>query len=445
MIDRKVEAKIREWINSSKTALLLSGARQVGKTFSIRRTLKNAGCNYLEINLIDQPELVPVLENSRSVEDLIINISAATNYSFVKGETFLFIDEIQELKDIVTRIKFWVDEGSFRYILSGSLLGIELNDLRSAPVGYIQEIQMYPLDFEEFLLASGVQEDVIKYLKKCFDAREPVSDIVHDKMMQHFRRYLVVGGMPAAVAEYIETGDIGKVTTIQTNIIEQYKRDFTKYESRDKKLMIVQIYDTMPSQLLKQNRRFNYSDMRKGLRFERLESSFIWLASAGVVIPVLNATEPRVALRQNQKNSLLKLYSSDVGLLTAKYGNALRTKILIGDDKINLGGIYENAVCEELNTHGIRAYFYNSHKIGELDFIIEEDNAAVPIEVKSGKDYYVHSAISKVTSTAEYEIDKAYVLTNYNVSVDDKLIYMPVYMSMFIYDDSKLPILEPLL
>ena len=448
MIKRKAEERIKDWIDGSKKALLVSGARQVGKTYSIRRCLAEAGCNYLEINLIEQPELVPVFEQSMSVADLTVHLSAATDYSFVKGESILFIDEIQEVKDIVTRIKFWVDEGSFRYIryiLSGSLLGVELKSLRSAPVGYLEEVKMFPLDFEEFLKASSVNEDVFEHLRRCFKERKPVGEMIHDKIMKHFRRYLVVGGMPDAVREYVESGDISKVTIIQQNIKELYKLDFTKYEAEDKKLMIISVYETMPSQLLKQNRRFNYADIRKGLRFERLESSFLWLISAGVVIATYNATEPRVSLSQNQKSSLLKLYSSDVGLLTSGYGNALRTKILVADDKVNLGGIYENAVAQELNAHGFQTWFYNSHKHGELDFVIEEDNEVVPIEVKSGKDYYVHSAISKAADNPEYEINTAYVFTNYDVRTEGKMIYLPVYMSMFIQDDTPLPVLEPII
>ena len=445
MIKRKAEERIKDWIDGSKKALLVSGARQVGKTYSIRRCLAEADCNYLEINLIEQPELVPVFEQSMSVDDLIVNLSAATDYSLVKGESILFIDEIQEVKDIVTRIKFWVDEGSFRYILSGSLLGIELKSLRSAPVGYLEEVKMFPLDFEEFLKASSVNEDVLEHLRRCFEERKPVGELIHDKIMKHFRRYLVVGGMPDAVREYVESGDISKVTIIQQNIKELYKLDFTKYEAEDKKLMIISVYETMPSQLLKQNRRFNYADIRKGLRFEKLESSFLWLISAGVVIATYNATEPRVSLSQNQKSSLLKLYSSDVGLLTSGYGNALRTKILMADDKVNLGGIYENAVAQELNAHGFQTWFYNSHKHGELDFVIEEDNEVVPIEVKSGKDYYVHSAISKAADNPEYEINTAYVLTNYDVKTEGKMIYLPVYMSMFIQDDMPLPVLRPII
>lgn len=443
MLVRKAEKRITSWIHSSKTALLVSGARQVGKTWSIRNCLRAEGCDYLEINLIEEPDLVPALAQCSSVEDLVVILSAAKDYSFTKGRTILFIDEVQELKEIVTKIKFWVDEGSFRYILSGSLLGIELRSVRSAPVGYLSEIEMFPLDFEEFLTASGVVPETVQYLSSCFDERRPVEDLVHQKMMQHFRRYLVVGGMPAAVQEYVDSGDISRVSEIQRNIIELYKLDFTRYEKDDKKLMLIAIYGQIPAQLLKQNRRFNFSDIKKGLRFERLEDSFLWLSTAGVVIPVFSTTEPRVALSQNAKSSLLKLYSSDVGLLTCQYGNAIRMKILIGDQNINLGGVYENAVAQELNSHGFPLYFYNSHKNGELDFVIEQDCHVVPIEVKSGKDYYVHSAVSKASENPEYGVDTAYILANCNVFREGKMLYLPVYMTTFIRDVVLLPVLPP--
>ena len=445
MLLRKVESELRSWIQSSHTALLVSGARQVGKTWSIRNCLHSENCDFLEINLIEEPELVQALAKCNSVEDLVLILSATKDYSFTKGRTILFIDEVQELKDIITKIKFWVDEGSYRYILSGSLLGIELRGVRSAPVGYLSEIQMFPLDFEEFLSASGVTQETIWYLHNCFEKHTPVEEIIHQKMLKHFQRYLVVGGMPAAVQEYVDSGDISKVSVIQRNIIELYKLDFTKYEQDNKKLMLISIYEQVPSQLMKQNRRFNYADIKKGLRFERLEDSFIWLSAAGVVVPVYNATEPRVALNQNAKSSLLKLYASDVGLLTCQYGNAIRMKILIDDQSINLGGIYENAVAQELNTHGFPMYFYNSHKNGELDFLIEQEMRVVPIEVKSGKNYYIHSAISKAVSNAEYDIQTAYILANCNVSSDEKMVYLPVYMCSFIRDEVSLPVLTPLI
>ena len=442
MIKRLAEKKITDWITKSKNALLVSGARQVGKTFSIRRCLKQQNCDYLEINLIERPELVEVINKSSSIKDLILNLSAATNYSFVKGKTIIFIDEIQEAKDVVTKIKFWVDEGSYRFILSGSLLGVELNSLRSAPVGYLEEIKMFPLNFEEFVKASGLTDEIFDYLKDCFINKTTVSDLIHNKLLQHFQRYLVIGGMPAAVKEYIETGDMNRVFDIHQNIIELYKKDFTKYEKQEKKLMLISIYNQIPSQLLKQNKRFCYADIKKGLRFEKIESSFLWLESAGVAISVYNATQPKLSLIQNAKSSLLKLYLSDVGLLSHLYGKSTQMNLLLGNDKVNMGGIYENAVAQELNTNGFCAYFFNSHKIGELDFVIEFQGRILPIEVKSGKEYYVHSAISNALAEKDYNIKEGFVFSNSNLIINEKITYYPVYMCTFIKDDTELPVLS---
>lgn len=442
MLSRKVEKEIHRWLTNSNKALLVSGARQVGKTFTIRKCLHDANANYLEINLIQQPEIIPLIQKAISVDDFIVNISAITNYKFVPGETVIFIDEVQEFSDIVTRIKFWVDDARFKYVLSGSLLGIELKNLRSAPVGYLSEIKMYPLDFEEFLEASGVISETISHLKDCFRQKKPVGDIINNKMMEHFRRYLVIGGMPDAVNEYVTTGNISSVTEIQQNIIDLYKKDFTKYEEKEKRLKLISIYDLMPSELLRQNKRFNYADIKKGLKFERIESSFLWLNAAGVVISTYKATEPRVSLKQNEKSSFVKLYSSDVGLLTCQYGRAMKAGILSEDNKVNLGGIYESAVAQELHAHGFDSYYYNSHNIGELDFLIEENFHIVPIEVKSGKDYTRHTALSKVVNNDEYEVEKAYIFANCDVDVQDKFIYLPVYMCSFIRDDIELPVLN---
>lgn len=442
MINRKVEKYLNNWIKNPNRALLVTGARQVGKTFTIRKCLKANECNYVEINLIQNGEFITALEQATTIDELKLNISALMNVDFRDNETFLFIDEVQECKDVITKIKFWVDDGRIKLVLSGSLLGVELKDLRSAPVGYMDELMMCPLDFEEFIMASGVTTETISYLKQCFVDRVPVTDVINNKMLTHLNRYLVIGGMPAAVNAYIETGNVGEVSIIQENIIRQYKVDFTKYETEDKKLMLTAIYDQIPSQLLKQNKRFNYSDVQKKLRFEKLENSFLWLKYAGVAIAAMNATEPRISLIQNAKSSLLKLYSSDVGLLTYQYGNSLRAKVLFGDNKVNLGGVYENFVAGELHAHGYPMYFYNNHNLGELDFVIEHGGAVLPIEVKSGKDYYVHSAINKVTYNEEYQVKEAYVFANCNIEKDEKIIYFPIYMCAFISDEVEYSILS---
>lgn len=444
MLERKVEKSILSWLANDRKALLIDGARQVGKTYTIRRCLKLANADYLEVNLLESPDLVNALAESRSVQDLTVNLSAATGHELKKGKTVIFIDEVQEYKEIVTMIKFWVDEGSYRYILSGSLLGIELNALRSAPVGYVHELKMYPLDFEEFLMASGIQEQVLDHLKQCFINKTQVGSVVHEKMMQHFYRFLVVGGMPQAVQEYVESGNISRVEEIQKDIITFYKRDFTKYEDEDSRLMLNAVYESIPSQLLRQNRRFNYADIKKGLRFERLENSFIWLYKSGVVLPAFNCTEPKIALKLSEKSSLVKLYYSDTGLLTCVCGSAMRKEILFGESKVNLGGVMENAVIQELSAHEKKVYYYNSKRLGELDFVIEHNGSIVPIEVKSGKDYYVHSAINNVMEVSDFGINEAIVFSGQDVAVEGRIVYYPVYMATFVREDESDIILKPI-
>lgn len=439
MLERAAEKEINEWLRKPAGALLVSGARQVGKTFTIRKCLRQTSASWLEINLIEHPEIIPSLEQSRTVSELLINLSTAFAFRFEPGKTVLFFDEIQEFSDIVTRIKFWVDDGRFRYILSGSLLGIELRGIRSAPVGYLRIIEMYPLDFTEFLLGTGIPDEVIEHLQECYIRKEPVGSLIHEKIMTHFRRYLITGGMPQAVEEYVASGDMRKVTEIQKGILAMHQLDFTRYEKMERRLNLISVFTQVPSQLLKQNRRFSFADLKKGLRYEKLENSFLWLTCAGVVIPTYNTTEPKIALEQNAKHSLVKLYCADVGLLTCQYGSAVRIGILQGASKINLGGVFENAVAQELNSNGYQTYFYHSHGKGELDFLIEQNGEVVPIEVKSGKDYYIHSALTKTLTNPEYNIRSAIVLADCNISQVGNITYYPVYMTTFIRDSQEYP------
>lgn len=444
MLKRRIEKDIYEWLENSEKALLIDGARQVGKTYTIRHCLESRGKDYIELNLIENQDALRALAASRSVEDLKINISTFISHELLPGKTIIFIDEVQELKEIVTLIKFWVDEGSFRYILSGSLLGVELKSLRSAPVGYVHELKMFPMDFEEFMEASGVTDTVTVHLRECFKLKKPVGDVVHGKMMKLFKRYLVVGGMPQAVNEYVESGNISRVGEIQRDIINFYKRDFTKYESEDNSLKLATVYDLIPAELLKQNRRFNYADIKKGLRFESVENSFVWLYKAGVVLHAFNATDPRVGLKMNEKSSLVKLYYSDVGLLTYACGEPMRKNILFDDKGPNLGGVYENAVIQELVSCGHEVYYYNSKRLGELDFLMECGTGVLPIEVKSGKDYYVHSAINNVLKVEDFGIEEAIVFTGHDLSVNMNITYYPVYMAGFMREDNEATIVEPI-
>ena len=312
---------------------------------------------------------------------------------------------------------------------------MEIVNLKSAPVGYLQTLQMYPLDFEEFLQIFNVDEAVIEKLRSAFMARQPVDEVIHSKIMDMFQLYLIIGGMPAAVEKYRTTGNIDDVIDEHRAIIEQYKLDFTQYEEENRKLMITHIYELIPAEINEKNKRFMIADIKKNLRYDRIVDSFTWLWKAGVALAVFNATEPTIPLLLNKKSSLFKLFLSDVGLLTTIYGKACKLKIVSQEKDINKGAVYENGIAQELYAHGYPLYYYNSKKKGELDFVVEHAGRVLPIEVKSGKDYEKHSALDNVMSVKEYAIEEAYVFTNDNVKVKGKLTYLPIYMVMFLKED----------
>lgn len=434
MLKRKVEKEIQNWIQQDQRALMLYGVRQAGKTYIIRKCLEDEGCNYVEFNLIKEPDIVAILESAADVDDLILKLSLYSEKKIVPGETVLFFDEIQKYKEIVTKIKFLVEDKRFRYILSGSVLGVEITNLKSAPVGYLKTLQMYPLDFEEFLQLFHVSDEVLDNLKKAYQNREPVDELIHKKMLQIFHLYLIIGGMPAAVEKYRQTENIDAVMDEHESILQQYKLDFTQYETENKKLLLTNIYEMIPAELNEQNKRFKIADIDKKLRFEGIQDSFSWLWKAGVALPVFNTTEPMVPLLLNQKSTLFKLFLSDVGMLTTIYGKGTKLKIINQEKDINKGAIYENVIAQELIAHGYSCYYYQNKKQGELDFVVEYCSAALPIEVKSGKDYKKHSALSRILRSANYNIETAMVFSNGNTEKTDKITYLPIYMIMFLQE-----------
>ncbi len=431
MIERKAKATINEWILHGKDAFLLTGARQTGKTYLIRQCLKESGYPYVELNFIEEPELVSLFAGAKDAKELQMRLSVVTKEPLEQGKTIIFLDEIQEFKDIVTRIKFLVEDGTFRYIMSGSLLGVELNDLRSAPVGYLEVCDMYPLDFKEFARAAGVKNDVILMLEEHFKSRSPVDEFIHSKMLDLFYLYLIVGGMPEAVAVYVETNDLAKVAKVHEKIIRLYKADFSKYET-NYKLKLQEIYDAMPGQLDQKNKRFQLNIIEKGVSYDRLKNDFLWLKDAGVAIPVYNVSEPKIPLVISENRNLFKLFFSDVGLLTSCYSNAVKIAILNKEKSINNGALFENVVAQELLAKGHKEYYFNSKQQGELDFVIELDGKAVPLEIKSGKDYKKHSALNNVLKDENYQIKEAYIFSEGNIELEGKRIYMPIYMIMFL-------------
>ena len=435
MVERKVDKQIRNFFLNDRRALLVTGARQVGKTFIISQIGKECFDNVVEINFVEQPEAIELFNGQKGAKDLLMRLSALTRKPLVPGKTLIFFDEVQRCKEIVTAIKFLVEEGSYKYVMSGSLLGVELNDLRSVPVGYMDEIEMYPLDLLEFFKAIGVSDEVVDHLRECFEKKSPVDDFVHQRMLDALRLYLIVGGMPAVVQKYLDTNNLRKVYEEQRGIIRTYKKDFTQYAA-EHKLQIEEIYDLIPSELNAKNKRFILKELNEKARFNKYENSFLWLKDAGVAIPTYNVEEPRVPLLLNKQRNLFKLFLNDVGLLAAMYGGNIQTRLLSKDANINYGAVFENLVAQELYAHGFAPnhflYFFNSKKQGELDFVLEYDNRVLPIEVKSGKDYARHNALSNVMDNPEYDIPQAYVFCNENVQVKEQVAYLPIYMIAFL-------------
>lgn len=438
MINRKAYQFLREFFTNEKRSLLVTGARQVGKTFAIRTIGKEVFEHVVEINFIEQPQAVEMFIHPQDAEELLMRISAFTRKKLVPGKTLIFFDEIQECDEMVTAIKFLVEEGNYRYVMSGSLLGVELKNLRSVPVGYMSELEMYPLDLEEFFRALGVSDEVIDHLKDCYDKQIQVDVFVHQKMLELVTLYMIVGGMPAVVQKYLDTNNLRSVLNEQRDIIRTYKRDITKYDKK-RKLLIEEIYNLIPSELDAKNKRFILKELKEKARFTRYESGFLWLKDAGVAIPTYNVEAPKMPLLLNKQRNLFKLFLNDVGLLAAMYGGDIQVRLLSGLN-VNYGAAYENLVAQELYAHGFAIdhdlFYFNSKKQGELDFVVEYQGEVLPIEVKSGKNFERHRALNNIMDNDEYAIPKALVLCQDNIQVKGRLVYLPIYMLMFFQHDS---------
>ncbi len=432
MLKRKISDFLESYFTSDrKEALLITGARQVGKSFAIREFGKSHYRSFAEINLIENPAAREALAKAGNSRDLLLRISALTSAELIKGETLIFLDEVQAVPEIVTAIKFLVEEGSYQYVLSGSLLGVSLKGIASMPVGYLTVKEMYPLDLEEFFTACGVPQRIFEVLKDAFLNEAAADAVIHEKMMELFRLYLIVGGMPAVVQTYLETNDIRKVVAKQKEILAMYTEDISQYDTGNK-LYIKDIFALIPAELNNQNKRFILKKLNENAKFSRYEDSFIWIREAGVALPVFNAEVPKLPLELAKLRNLFKLFSNDVGLLACQYADGIQLRILNNDTDINYGAVYENAVAQELQSHGFRLYYFNSKKQGELDFLIVKDDKVLPIVVKSGKSYARHNALKNIMENEEYGIEKAYVLCNDNVSSNGKIVYLPIYMMMFI-------------
>lgn len=344
----------------------------------------------------------------------------------IENKTIIFIDEIQEANDAITPIKFLIQNSKYRFTFSGSLLGIKLNEILSIPTGYLQVMQMYPMNFEEFIMALGTNSQTVLYLEKCFKNKEAVDTIIHKQFLNLFHIYLVVGGMPKAVFEFVNTRNIYKVNQVLNDIDLAYRYDISKYE-KNNKLLIQEIYDLIPSELNSKNKRFILKNLNEKARFYKLETSFSWLKNSGIGLFIHNVKNPIYPLLASKERTLFKLFLSDVGLLTYKMYEGNQASIL-NEEVGNYGVIYEDVIAQELMVHKYNLFFYSNKKYGEIDFLIEENSKVIPIEIKSGKDYKRHSALNNDA----FDLEKGYVFCNGNLELKNKVIYLPIYMIMFI-------------
>lgn len=437
MLYRKVEPVISDYFASgTDKVLVVTGARQIGKSFIIRHCATKYFNNVVEINLIRDAEGDRLFDNIKTTTDFYLALSAFTSKELGDiSDTLIFLDEIQEYPELLTMLKFLREEGRYRYVASGSLLGVTLRKSNSIPLGSIDIINMYPLDFEEFLLANDFGEDAIAGLRMAFEERHSVTEGIHNRVMNLYKRYLLVGGLPEAVNMFLETHDLLKVRAVQETVAELYRLDASKYDKQHS-LKIARLYSLIPSNMENKKKRVVYKDIedKKGKRASDYEDEMEYLISSGIALGVNAISNPKFPLAETEQKNLIKLYLNDPGLLTAALYHTNPTPVLNTENGINLGSVYECAVACQLAANNNHLYYYDNRTRGEVDFLYDDFTSlsTVPIEVKSGKDYKRHVAISRFVSTEEYGIKTGYVLSNSpEIETHGKICYIPVYLSMF--------------
>ena len=439
MLKRKISDKIEEYLKSdSNKMLIVDGARQIGKSYIIRHVGTKLFENYIEINMEDDRQNDRIFADATSVNNFYLALSSVAGEKMKdRRSTLVFIDEIQAYPHLFTLAKFLMQDRRFTYIASGSLLGVTLRKTQSIPIGSIQQLHMYPLDFEEFLWANNVGGMLIDEMRRCFTEKESLPEAIHRKIMGLFRQYLLVGGLPDAVNSFIAEHNIFNVRNIQNEVYELYLEDAAKYEvESNRKLKIQRIYKIIPSSLESRRKRIVVKDIegKVGKRSSDYQDEFDYLVSSGIAIEVDAIGQPTFPLIQNAGKNLLKLYVSDIGIFTGILYHSNIKPLLEDIRSINLGSVYETVVAQELKAHGHELFYYDNKRNGEVDYLINdyENISAVPLEIKSGKDYMVHSALNRFLSVEDYAIKRAYVLSNEGiVSEKNGVVYMPVYNVMF--------------
>ncbi len=438
MLFRKIQSVIEAYMrNPGNKILLVDGARQVGKTYIIRDSGKKLFENYIEIDLAEDRNGDRRFQDVHDPSDFYFQLSMMAGQSMKeKNNTLIFLDEIQEYPHLLTLLKFLKQDDRFTYIASGSLLGVTLAKTSSIPIGSITIRRMYQLDFEEFLYANGYGQEALQIIRKRYENGESLDETTHRELMETFRRYLLVGGLPDAVNTYIAEKNIYKVRQIQNEIHDFYVADAAKYD-KEHRLKICRIYDMIPSELENKKKRIVIKDIDgvKGKTYKNYEDEFDYLISAGIALEVKAVSTPVYPLIENSTKNLLKLYLNDVGILTSILFPVNMDAVLKDTASINLGSVYEAVVASELKAHGHQLFYYDNRKNGEVDYLINDHERmkVLPIEVKSGKDYYIHRALDTFLEGGRYPVERGIVLSNdREIRTDGPVTYYPVYDVMFL-------------
>ena len=443
MLYRKIAETIENHLLSkSDKIMIIQGARQVGKSFIIRDVGNRLFDNFIEINFVQDNEGPNLYKNIHTVEDFYFRLSTSFGDKMGTAEnTLIFLDEIQEYPQYLTMLKFFREDKKYTFIASGSLLGITLRNTTSIPVGSITIKNMYPLDFEEFLIANGFGNYAIDALKEKYRNLESLDEKTHNQIMDLFRKYLLVGGLPDAVNEFIENRNLTKIREIQTDIRNMYIEDAARYENASsKKLLIRKIYSMLPSLMENKKKRIVAKNIeeKKGARMSSYIDEFEYLTASGIALGINAISNPVFPLAESETKNLIKLYMNDVGLLTGVLFQNNISAVMEGEKSVNLGAVYETVVAQELTAHCGSVYYYDNRKKGEVDFIINDYStlSTLPIEVKSGRDYSIHRALNTFVTNKEYGIKRGIVLSNKKgISRYGDIIYLPIYFVMFIYPD----------
>lgn len=433
MLRRKIYDKLLAWKNNKgkKDAILLRGVRQCGKTYIVREFGKREYKNFIEINFIERPDMQAVFSGNLDVDNMVQQIKLSMpGCQFIPGETLLFLDEIQDVPNARTSLKFWTQDGRFDCIASGSLLGMDYKNEVSIPVGYERQLIMRTLDFEEFIWALGAEVNLKEMLAPYVDGAKRVPEAMHNSLNKYLQEYMVVGGLPEVVDTYIATKDFYQVHLLQEKILRDYQDDIAKYALNQDKIKAKQCFLSIPRQLSKENHKFQYSVVEKKATARKFTSSLDWLHNAGLIDFAYNVNSPWFPLKAHVKEDQFRVYLCDIGLLVAMYGYQLKIALL--SDALEgpaKGGIYESLVADILAKRGEELYYYKKEDSTlEIEFILERDCKLVPVEVKARKG----STRSLNELLKMDNIERGYKLKAQNTGVVEKKITLPLYMAAII-------------